>query len=517
MTAIAAEVLDDSFFAPTPHTAIDSLLGQYQAMHQRICEVGALVNGERAGAVHYFLEAAYDERHRYSKTVADVFDVPRAVCALDADFWRRTIELTDLYSVMPQARRDEWNQALRERTCPPYTAETVQATLEELLGSRDQFLAERVDGIFRNLSRQHVTNRPEGFSRRLIVQAFDRYDLVCHSRAGYINDLRTIVARFMGRGEPRWDSSSAILKACRRSPGTWFPVDGGALRIRVYGVGTAHIEIHEQMAWRLNALLASLYPTAIPSQFRTKPPRPSRQFTLMDRPLPFPVLELLADLRGKGNERSIPYSTTDRAIRQEVRNVLLSLGALESEGAAPVFHFEFDPQPVLDQIIASGVIPDQRAHQFYPTPEPLAQRLVREAQIRDGHTVLEPSAGTGAIARHVPSTRLTCVEISEVHARALRAGGLDTHCADFLAWAPSAPRFERVVMNPPFSEGRALSHLQAAYSVLAPGGRLAAILPSSLRGKDVLPGVPVQWSEVIAGAFAGTSASVVIATAERAP
>jgi hypothetical protein len=73
----------------------------------------------------------------------------------------------------------------------------------------------------------------------------------------------------------------------------------------------------------------------------------------MDRPLPFPVLELLADLRGKGNERSIPYSTTDRAIRQEVRNVLLSLGALESEGAAPVFHFEFDPQPVLDQIIAS--------------------------------------------------------------------------------------------------------------------------------------------------------------------
>jgi hypothetical protein len=44
------------------------------------------------------------------------------------------------------------------------------------------------------------------------------------------------------------------------------------VRIRIYrGVGTAHLEINPEIAYRLNGVLANLYPLAIPAQFRARP------------------------------------------------------------------------------------------------------------------------------------------------------------------------------------------------------------------------------------------------------
>jgi tRNA1(Val) A37 N6-methylase TrmN6 len=87
--------------------------------------------------------------------------------------------------------------------------------------------------------------------------------------------------------------------------------------------------------------------------------------------------------------------------------------------------------------------------------------------------------------------------------------------ADFLKWKPRK-RFDRVVMNPPFSEARWPAHLEHAASLVAPGGRLVAVLPKGARNrKGLLAGWSKRWSEDIEGEFAGTSAVVVILTAER--
>ncbi len=64
-----------------------------------------------------------------------------------------------------------------------------------------------------------------------------------------------------------------------------------------------------------------------------------------------------------------------------------------------------------------------------------------------------------------------------------------------------------VVMNPPYSEGRALAHLNAAADMVKPGGRLAAILPAGLLFKDVLK--DWSWSGIHQDMFAGTAVSVV--------
>jgi len=178
---------------------------------------------------------------------------------------------------------------------PDFEESTVRATLAELLSSRMNFLAEKVDGIFRALSGTHVTNQPEGFSKRMILTGVtDSWGSYGRNQTGHINDLRQVVAKFMGRDEPDYNASNRVVEIARRdSRGDWVSVDGGALRIRCYLNGNAHIEIHPDISWRLNEILAHLYPAAIPSRFRKKPARKVRDFTLMERPLPFSVLEVL--------------------------------------------------------------------------------------------------------------------------------------------------------------------------------------------------------------------------------
>jgi len=75
---------------------------------------------------------------------------------------------------------------------------------------------------------------------------------------------------------------------------------------------------------------------------------------------------------------------------------------------------------------------------------------------------------------------------------------------------------DRIVMNPPFSEGRWHAHVEHAASMLAPTGKLVAILPSGAKNRDgLLPGFTKEWHGPFDGEFAGTSVSVVMLVANR--
>lgn len=530
------DVVDDAaeFFAPANTDALDSLLGQYRLARSRIAEVAAFTGGETAAAVlHYFLDGNASEsrgRHSLSLSAAQLFTEDGAVAALNSAYWSKALALTDVVDMMPQARRSEWHEQIRSHQCPGFEEATVRATLIDLLAMRAQFLGERVDGIFRGLSGEHVTNAPEAFGKRMIVaRVLTCYDTVDSERCGLINDLRCVIARFMGRDEPTYRSTDPLISALRGRWGEWVTVDGGALKIRLYKKGTAHIEVHPDMAWRLNATLASLYPRAIPPEFRQRPKRRLKDIPAMQRPLPSRVVELLAGME-PARER-VTYDgwrerwvTVPRTLRfrydidtasdagREAAAVLCAIGGTYDKGGT--WTFDYEPAEVISEIVTSGCIPDRVAHQFYPTPERLARICVDLAQIGDGHRVLEPSAGQGDIAAMLPAERTTCVEISPLHCAILRARGLHTVQADFLAWADGA--FDRVVMNPPFADGRALAHVEHAAAMLAPGGRLVAVLPASMRGKDLLPGLACEWSAVFDGEFRGTSVSVVILAAQKA-
>ncbi|WNL48537.1 DUF4942 domain-containing protein (plasmid) [Dyella sp. BiH032] len=496
---------------------LGGLFEAYAYTRHRIQHLAREIHRE-SGAVSFFLKA-YDFSHG-RPDVDRLFSEKKAIAALNSEYWQRTLALTDVYDCMPQSRRDEWDKAIRTNTTPDYNLDAVRPTIASLLSSRAQFFAERVDGIFRTLSRTHVTNLRSGFNTRMIVAGvIDDYGFLNTTKAGYINDLRKVIAKFMGRDEPRHDASNCVLKLCQEVPGKWHPIDGGALRIRVYKVGTAHIEVHPDMAWRLNAVLAHLYPQAIPRGQRTAPKKPSKKYDLIQTPLPFAVLRLLDGCKGKtgdGHELTLPYleCKESKASAQQLREVLEALGGVYVNDWTA--RFDYDASEAIKHVLLTGCLPERQSHQFYPTPRLIAKELVRRAELDDTCSCLEPSAGQGGIADLLPKDRTVCVEVSGLHCAVLKGKGFAVVNADFLAWsAGRGPTFSRVLMNPPFSEGRARDHVLAAAGLVKPGGRLCAVVPASLRGVDLLPGWASEWSQVYQGEFQGTGAAVVIYVATR--
>jgi hypothetical protein len=503
------------FFEPLKVETLADLFASYRADRRRMGEIADLFAAGGEHLLEYFTRANTVDGARL--LFDRLFQLDPALKALDAAYWRRALDLTDVYETMPQARREEWGKQLDKLDAPPFEETTVLSTLQDLLAQRHRFFAERVDGVFRALSHEHVTNRPEGFSKRMILNYVHSAGFVNCSKAGAIRDLRCVVAKFMGREEPRtYATNRAIEFAHRERSGEWTTLDGGALRLRVYKKGTAHLEVHPEMAWRLNSVLASIYPNAIPDAHRRRPKRSApKEFEFFSRPLPTPVVELLMNgrmRRGSGHIFDLDFSGRTSPAYAEACAVLEALGGSpHSSGLG--FEFDYPAWPVIQEVAASGVIPDQKAHQFYPTPPDLARRVVEAADIQDGHSVLEPSAGQGALAKYLPEHAML-VEVSRLHCFALLQRGFkDILAADFLTWSPGR-RFDRIVMNPPFAHGQWVRHLDHASDLLASGGRLVAVLPAGARSrKDLLPGFTCTWSEP--EPFPGTSIEVVMLVAER--
>jgi len=505
----------EHFFAPSNEGALDHLFGQRDAVKARIERIANLMDPDARLALQFCLDAERQRSPTRTSIEPDsLLHVGRAVAALDAAMWDRAMKLTDVRECMPQARRDDWHKQISEHQTPEFTPDNVLPTFEMLLTSRTRFLAERVDGVFQALSRKHVTNQPEGFGKRMILQyVLSEFGLGCdYRRAGLIHDLRCVIARFMGRDDPQHSDSSYVIEEAARRAGEWISIDGGALRLRVYtGVRTGHLEVHPDMAWRLNSVLASLHPAAIPSQFREPPKRRVKAFDLMLQPLPFAVLELLRGLSGKGMHRSPSYTiTTDKAKRRRLDEVVSLIGGVADDDG---WNFDYDPADAISEILCSGCIPDAVSHQYYPTPEYIARAAVDAAQIGPDDECLEPSAGTGGLADLMPRDRTQCVEVNALHCAVLRSKLHEVAEADFLSWRPAGVEFDRVVMNPPYSEGRWQAHVEHAAGLVAKGGRLVAILPESARNKRSLPGFDTSWGEVYK--FPGTSISVSILTAVR--
>lgn len=119
---------------------------------------------------------------------------------------------------------------------------------------------------------------------------------------------------------------------------------------------------------------------------------------------------------------------------------------------------------------------------FFPTPRPVVVRMIEAAELAPGMLCLEPSAGTGNIARAILAAGvavadLDCVEFVQAMATKLFLEGFSTRPGDFLALEPWR-LFDRVLMNPPFEKRQDEAHIRHACTFLKPGGRLVAVCAS---------------------------------------
>ena len=117
------------------------------------------------------------------------------------------------------------------------------------------------------------------------------------------------------------------------------------------------------------------------------------------------------------------------------------------------------------------------------TPPELAKELVALAGVRKDSRVLEPEAGIGNIADVAKEVtdHVDCIERMTDFCEILKLKKHNVIANDLLT-AETAPIYDSVVMNPPFSEE--CEHIKRAFDFLRPGGSLVAVCSSSIQWKS---------------------------------
>lgn len=226
----------------------------------------------------------------------------------------------------------------------------------------------------------------------------------------------------------------------------------------------------------------------------------------------------------------------------EAKKVILMAGGTWRAGRQ-VFTFENaqDLENMREALARGTVVNHQKRRQAFYTPPALAAQVVGLANLLPFQTLLEPSAGDGAlvlaaVTRMSPihGPRITAIEFDPAAAEGLRAFSWprgahpDVVCADFLSW--SGGPFDRVVMNPPFTRGQDVKHVAHALTLLAPGGLLVAVTSLGLRTSkgwtevaraELAAGALIAYHDVPSGTFAesGTDVAtqIVVVTRKHRP
>ena len=216
----------------------------------------------------------------------------------------------------------------------------------------------------------------------------------------------------------------------------------------------------------------------------------------------YPILGLNSEMMLFGQKFNNQVSTTENlALGSQASSLRDSFanGILEHSGVVPIDQQgvggkEFDAPKDQSTDGFDNAVLDYYSNQklnsrnregvdYFPTPEPLGYKMMEWANMGEGDTVMEPSAGHGAIARYAPKgNQMVAIEPSQsLFAKLqLKAGGLGRKFVNTIFENYDiSNKHDVVVMNPPFGTAgaTAIAHLGKAFKHLEEGGRVVAIIP----------------------------------------
>lgn len=222
------------------------------------------------------------------------------------------------------------------------------------------------------------------------------------------------------------------------------------------------------------------------------------------------ILSILERCSIEGNAVRLPNEQLDRSTYQKVNKALELIGGKWNK-SAKAHLFQDSPLDIFDNLLLTGQVEDiKKVYQYFPTPKNVAKRVIEEACISKGNTVLEPSAGQGSLLSFIPEGCVSkCYELMPDNAKVLAQKNIDVECIDFMS-VPANPVFDRVVMNPPFTKQQDIDHVLHAYNFLKPGGILVAIVSEScffrdnkksVEFRELLSNIDSETTELEIGAF----------------
>jgi len=198
------------------------------------------------------------------------------------------------------------------------------------------------------------------------------------------------------------------------------------------------------------------------------------------------ILTILSRVTVEGNTILLTCGQLERKQYLAVNEILENMGGKWNKKAKGHI-FSEDPTDRLEAVLLTGEITPPKKNGYFPTPSEVVTRLVELAGLEWGMTVLEPSAGQGAIAdeiiKIVGKHHLSCYEILEENCKVLQGKGYEYSNVDFLGQT-DVPYVDRVIMNPPFSvEGNGqsdITHVLHAWEFLKSGGRLVSVMSAGI-------------------------------------
>jgi predicted RNA methylase len=204
--------------------------------------------------------------------------------------------------------------------------------------------------------------------------------------------------------------------------------------------------------------------------------------TVKTEKIPPNILGALSGCTVEGNVVRLTCGQLDRKDYLAVNKVLENLGGKWNRFKKGHV-FDADPRDAIDGALLTGEFVSLAKMGFFETPAELVDKVIELARLARGHKVLEPSAGTGALADRAASVvgfgNVYCFEIILGNAETLRDKGFTVYVDDFLSAA--TPFFvDRVVMNPPFAKGADVRHVNHAYRYLNNNGVLVAIMSAGI-------------------------------------
>ena len=166
------------------------------------------------------------------------------------------------------------------------------------------------------------------------------------------------------------------------------------------------------------------------------------------------------------------FDSYNRLQRMDIKN------ETELKAALREFYEMRAPKKEIDAITkAEQAMIGRKIEGYFPTPKPIAERMVEELDLQPGQKVLEPSAGKGNLADAVKESGVEVdTEVIEPFTdlrNILEAKGYKLVGYNFLE---HQGEYDRIIMNPPFEQGKDMTHVMRAYEMLKPGGKLVAIM-----------------------------------------
>ena len=191
------------------------------------------------------------------------------------------------------------------------------------------------------------------------------------------------------------------------------------------------------------------------------------------------VKEVLQKCTVEGMVVKLPDSQLDRKLYEQVAKALQGIGGKWKGGKVMGFIFPTDPTENLDRIAGGEKINLKKDFQFFATPSKIADKLVELAGIKLSHSILEPSAGSGAIVSAIkriqPNVPVNCYELFDVNRMALEEIENAVILGEDFLSAPENVKFDRIIANPPFSKNQDIDHLYKMYELLNNKGRVVCI------------------------------------------